>query len=203
MSEIGIVVLAAGGSSRLGRSKLLLELPNGKTLIRHVADIVQETPFRPVMVILGRDAEKTRQEVQKMPFSFIVNPFWQKGMSTSLKLGVEALPDVCRACLVVLGDQPFQSVELMQRIVSRYMETGVQAVFPIVDGKRSNPVVLDRSTFASIKDLEGDTGARNLFSRFTTSALSWPDKRLLIDIDTEEDYRKVQSLMQSTSSGNI
>ena len=193
--KIGSIVLAAGGARRLGRPKMLVRLPNGKTVIRHVVDIVLESGLSPVIVVLGKSSETVIPELKGLACRVVINKRWEDGMSTSLQTGLQNLDQECRACVVVLGDQPFQTPELMQALVDRYTECGAPIVYPTVDGQHANPVLLDRITFSALNQLTGDVGARKIFSAYKTCALPWHDERLPFDLDTETDVRRAQSLM--------
>lgn len=203
MNSIGALILAAGGSSRLGRSKLLLTLPNGKPLVRHVFDRVQETKLEPIAVVLGKDSQRVQSVLPNEQYRVIVNPNWESGMSTSIKAGIQFLALSCRAVLVVLGDQPFVSKELMEELIRTYLESGAQIVHPIVNGRQANPVLLDQDTFQAVFSLQGDEGARRILSQFSAQKVPWEDTRILLDIDTEEDYRNIHSLLSSSNAGKI
>ena len=62
---------------------------------------------------------------------------------------------------------------------------------PMIDGKRANPVLFDRSAFEALSLITGDAGGRQVFSRFAVSWLEWNDTDLLLDVDTPQDYQRL------------
>jgi len=93
----------------------------------------------------------------------------------------------------LLVDQPQVTVSLLHALVSLHGETLAPVAAPKVGGQRANPVLFDRSTFPDLMAIRGDVGGRGLFSRYPVAWLNWPDEKLLQDIDTEEDYRRLQN----------
>jgi molybdenum cofactor cytidylyltransferase len=193
--RIGAIILAAGEGKRFGGSKMLLQLPDSKSLVRHVVDIVTGVSFDRVFVITGKDSSRIEKELISSPVVLMKNPQWELGMSTSIKLGINSLAPFHDACMIVLGDQPFITAGLLEKLLETYYSCRCQVVYPEVNGRQTNPVLLDKSTFASLLTIEGDIGARKMLSSFSFQPLQWEDERLLIDIDTDNDFERVKSLM--------
>ncbi len=109
-NKVGGLLLAAGGSSRLGQPKQLLQF-KGKTLLRHAAEAMAGSMCDPVVVVLGAETERSANEIEGLPVVACVNENWQIGMSSSIKAGLAKLcreiePDI-DAVLISLCDQPF------------------------------------------------------------------------------------------------
>lgn len=184
------VILAAGAASRMGCPKLLLPW-KGEALIRHAVSSALEGGLQPVVVVTGAGADEMQTALAGLPVRLAHNPGWQVGQSSSVRIGVQALPAETQAVIFLLGDQPFVSAELIRALVRRYAQTRPAILAPYVGEKRSNPVLFDRSLFERLAGLQGDAGARSLFGEFPPAALPWPDERLLFDVDTAEDYDRL------------
>ena len=106
VTRIAAVVLAAGGSARLGRSKQLV-VHEGEPLVRRAARAALDAGAEPVIVVLGAHADLVRQALDGLPVSAVVNDAWETGMASSLRIGARAALDAgCDAVLVTLADQP-------------------------------------------------------------------------------------------------
>lgn len=186
------IILAAGGSSRMGRPKQLLPW-HGEPLVRHVATIALSSGLSPVIVVSGASHEQISQALEDLPVSIIENPDWPSGQSSSVRAGVAALPAESGSALFLLADQPQVPPSLIQALLALHRETLAPVVAPRVGGQRANPVLFDRLTFADLMEIQGDVGGRALFWRYPVTWLEWPDENLLVDIDTEEDYSRLQN----------
>ena len=184
------VILAAGGSSRLGRPKQLLDW-HGVPFVRQVARTALEAGLSPVVVVTGADADQVAAPLQDLPVSVVNNPDWAAGQGSSVATGVRALPPETGAAIFLLVDQPQVQPELINSLVAIHRRTLAAVVAPQADGQRANPVLFDRVTFDDLLALKGDVGGRSIFSRYQVEWLPWHDSRLLLDVDTLEDYRRL------------
>lgn len=185
---IAAVVLAAGGSARMGRPKMLLPLPGGTVLATAVARLL-EAPLDRVVVVLGHEAAEVRKGagLPGDPRVLVVeNPAWRGGMATSLQKGLLACPEAS-AVLVALGDQPGVEPAVVRRLVEAW-RGGSRLAVPVAGGRAGHPVLFDRSFRDELLALAGDVGARAVLLRHwdqaaTVEATNPPD------LDTEDDYR--------------
>ncbi len=184
------IILAAGAGSRMGKPKLLLPW-QGEALICHVVRTALRGGLDPVVVVTGAGAEEIRAALAGFPVCLIHNPDWEAGQSTSVRAGTCALPERVEAAVFLLGDQPFVSPDLIRSLAQRYLETRPPILAPFVGDRRANPVLFDQSMFGALCALEGDSGGRSLFKDHPPAPLPWPDKRLLMDIDTPADYQRL------------
>ena len=93
--------------------------------------------------------------------------------------------------IFLLADQPQVSVEILRALVERHSQDLPAVLAPYVFDQRANPVLFDRVTFQDLLTLRGDTGGRAIFSKFSPRYLNWYDRKLLLDVDTPEDYQKL------------
>jgi len=190
--KVAAIILAAGGSRRMGQPKLLLHW-HGEPLIRWVARLALSAGGDPVVVVTGSDADIVQLALDDLPLSLTHNLDWEKGQSTSVKSGIDALAGNVDAAIVLLGDQPQIPLYVVQQLMRIYREEKPEEpiLIPAVNGKRANPVLLTRAVFEPLTRLEGDAGARTIFSRYPVRLIPFDDTDLLLDVDLPEDYRKL------------
>ncbi|HSJ33959.1 MAG TPA: nucleotidyltransferase family protein [Acidimicrobiia bacterium] len=191
---VAAVVLAAGGSSRLGRPKQL-ERWGDTTLLGHVIDQVRQFPVDEIWVVLGSGIDEILKRVDLEDCGVVENPEWEEGIASSLRVGLDALLQKSRAeaALIVIGDQP----QLDQRVVTEVVDTFARAGRPVVIPKYrytwGNPVLVDRSLWPRLMSLEGDEGARRLFQAHPEWVEEvWIDHLPPRDVDTEADLAELR-----------
>jgi molybdenum cofactor cytidylyltransferase len=192
--EIAAVILAAGGSTRMGELKQLLPL-GGKPMVRHTTEAVCAAGLAQVVVVVGAQAEAVQGALDGLPVEFVVNEAWAAGMSTSLRVGLDALRPEVQAALVVLADQPALTPDLLCTLVDRYRATGAPLVVPFYQGRRGNPVLVDRRLFPEWQAVEGDQGGRALLARHrdVLERVDVDEPAVVLDVDTRQDYEKAQT----------
>lgn len=190
--NVAAVVLAAGGSTRLGQPKQLLNL-DGYPLLSRTLDLVRASQLSPRIIVLGGYADEVRARVPLDGFTIVENTDYQQGQSTSLIAGLKALPPDVAGVVVVLGDQPLLPPGLLDKLVNHFDPETVVAVRPRYAEGPGNPVLLSRVLFPELLELEGDVGARDVLRRHRgriaeVDVSGWPTPR---DVDTLEDYRSL------------
>ena len=202
------IILAAGSSSRMGggRHKLLLPL-HDRPVLAHVIDAALTSQARPVVIVLGHQAEQVRTKIVAYtihPNLIIVeNPRYLQGMSTSMHLGIQILTsqdykknDECYSidsALIVLGDQPLITVRVIDSLITTYRITGKRIVAPLYEGKRGSPVLFDKSLFPELLEIAGDEGGRKVLERHRedVEVVEMSDALANYDVDTWEAYQQV------------
>lgn len=193
------LVLAAGESRRFGALKQLLDW-SGQPFVRRVAQTALQAGLRPVLVVTGFCAAEVEAALRGLPVSLVRNPAWQEGQASSIRAVLEGLlASSARAggALFLLADQPQVSVEVIRALVEQHAHSRPAILAPLVlEEKRANPVLFDRICFPDLLRLEGDTGGRALFGKYPLAYLPWHDSSLLLDVDTPEDYRRLQEALE-------
>lgn len=184
--RIAGIILAAGEASRLGSPKQLLPW-RGKTFINSVVETALFAGLDPVVVVIGAYGKKVNKEVEDYPVIVVENPNWQQGQSTSVKAGINALPDSIGGVLFLLADQPQINVEFIRALIERAYQTPSKIIAPIINGKRVNPVYFDRTTFEALNHISGAKGGSAIFSQFSPECFEWNDLIQTVDVDTDED----------------
>lgn len=193
-----VVVLAAGSSKRFGEDKMLSDF-DGKPLILHAVGNAIASDADSVIVVVNDGGGPV---MQKLPLGVIVavnnNP--SRGMSSSIIAGLSSIgPDLC-SCIILAGDQPFVSSEMLNALINAHKHAKDSIVSYRYNGRVRNPVLFPRSMFDAICQLKGDEGARKLVveAESETSFIDVEDGRLLLDIDTEEDLSVAESFLRET-----
>jgi CTP:molybdopterin cytidylyltransferase MocA len=200
------VLLAAGGGTRLGRPKALVEL-GGRSLVDRGVETLAGAGCRPVVVVLGADtsdaAVAAANTTTSTPVRVVVNPAWAQGISTSLRAGLDALADPAdavrpRAAVVALADQPGIETVAVERLVAAWRARSIPAVVAAFDGRPRNPVLLDAGIWSDVLATStGDAGARewiraNLGDPRRVELVECSDVGSDTDIDTVEDLARAE-----------
>lgn len=191
------IILAAGSSRRMGagRHKLLLPLA-GRPVLAHVIDAALASKARPIVVVLGHQSDQVRTQIpsyiKHSDITIVENPDYLQGMSTSLHVGLRTLL-VADSVLVMLGDQPLMTPEIIDTLMSRWQMTGKLIVAPLYEGKRGNPVLFDACLFAELLATTGDEGGRSVIERYRQEVImvEMGDAMASYDVDTWEAYQQV------------
>lgn len=193
-SMIAALVLAAGGSSRLGAPKQLLRWGD-TTLLGHVLDTLRGLPFDEVFVVIGANGDEILDQVDLSGTSVIENPEWEEGMASSLRVGLDAVLRLSRADAVVifLGDQPDISEEVVNGLIEARRSTKRQAIVPKYRYVWGNPVLVERSLWPRLMSLEGDEGAKRLLQAHPDWVHEvWFEQRPPRDVDTRADFEELR-----------
>jgi len=188
---VAAIILAAGGSRRMGQPKQLLPM-GGQPMVRRVAEMTCSAGLAQVIVVVGAQAEAIGKALADLPLELVINEAWAEGMSASLRAGLTALRPDIQAALIVLADQPTLTAQLLRDLAARYAATGAPVIAPYFEGQRGNPVLFDRSLFPRLMAVEGDRGGRAVLQDYDgpLEQVDVTNAAILEDIDTQEDYDK-------------
>lgn len=196
---VGAIVLAAGTASRMGRNKLLLEV-GGQPLVRHVIEAASNGGCHVINAVVADDGVSTAIGAAA---TCVSNPEPANGQSSSLRLGLQSMPEEIAGALVMLGDQPLVGARTVSVLLKAWRREGARPAVAASYGDRSwrPPVLLDRSLWPELMSLKGDVGARRLFDRRpelidTVPAAGRPD-----DVDTPDDYARIVHLFPRRDQG--
>jgi molybdenum cofactor cytidylyltransferase len=197
---VGAVVLAAGAGSRMGRNKLLLEVGE-RPLVRHVIEAASEGGCHVINAVYADEA--VREAIVNVA-TCVHNPESSNGQSTSLRVGLQSMPEQVAGALVMLGDQPLVGSRTVSMLLRAWRREGSRPAVAASygnGGRWQPPVLLDRSLWPELMSLEGDAGARLLFGERpelldTVPAAGRPD-----DVDTPDDYARIVHLFPRPDQG--
>lgn len=189
--SVGLIILAAGASKRLGQSKQLLKFDN-KTLIFHMVKVGLRSVCFPVQVVLGANYLRILKEIENLPVFIDVNPEWEKGMSSSIGFGLKRITEVydrLNAVVIMVCDQPYVTAQVINDLVFTYVQSNALIVASNYNGTNGVPALFDKKMFPDLLGLSGDVGARKLINKSDPKFIrSVPFKKGKVDIDTYEDY---------------
>jgi len=197
-SHVAGLLLAAGGGSRLGQPKALVEL-GGQTLAARGAALLRAGGAGPIVVVTGA------APVDLPGVTLVHNPGWRTGMGSSLIAGLHALADQgpsCAAVVIALADQPLIGPESVRRLIAAHAG-GAPIAVATYDGRPRNPVLIDRAHWPELlATTTGDTGARpflrahpDLVTAVDCTGTGRPD-----DIDTPEDLTRARAAIEQAAS---
>lgn len=200
-ASIGLILLAAGDSTRLGRSKQLLEF-RGAPLLRRAAEAALASRARPVVVVLGSEAEACAAVLRDLPVEIVVNAAWKEGLAGSIRAGVESLEAAAPgvgAVVVCVADQPLLSAAVLDALMDKQGASGAKMAAAEYGGKLGVPALFCASLFRELKGLRGDEGARSLLRRAGEGVARVPFPGGEVDVDTPEDAARLEG--QSRADG--
>lgn len=196
------VILAAGKSTRMGAPKQLLKL-KGKYLIERVLDAALESKLEAIFLVLGHEF----QNIQKALGSKLVNPRlevlinhqYQKGLSQSLRCGLERVKNIYPSIMFLLGDQPLVDSKMINELLEAFRLGDQDICVPIHQDQRGNPVIFSQKIYTELEKCEGDKGARDLIQAQIDRVLfvEMKEPKIFFDIDTEEDLQRYKNITQA------
>ena len=194
---IPAIVLAAGKSSRMGRSKAALALSNGDTFITRIVGTFKAASVEDVVVVVGHDAKAVVDAfaASDLVARFVENPDYEQGQLSSLLAGLRLVdrPGVV-ATLVTLVDVPLVSSATVRAVIDRYHTTHAPVVRPVRGAAHGHPVLIDRSLFDALRRADPAEGAKGVIRANVSAAgdVAVDDDGAFADADTPEDYERLR-----------
>lgn len=187
MAVLG-VVLAAGGSTRLGHPKQLVPV-GGEPLVRRAARLALEAGCVPVRVVLGPSAQEVGAALDGLPADRVQHPHWSQGMASSIRVGVRDLPPGTEGILLLACDQPALTVAHLEALLDRFARDPRAPVASAYAGVRGVPAVFPRGWVERLGALQGDRGARGLLGGPEVGEVPFPGGER--DVDRPEDLDRL------------
>ena len=191
LATVGLLLLAAGSSSRLGQPKQLLPY-QGQTLLRHAAEVAVASSCRPLVLVTGALHDELLPEIAGLSFHVVRNDSWADGMGGSIAVGLAELETAAETALVdavvvLLCDQPLLTPEVIGELIVQFQATGQPVVASTYAGIRGVPALFSRALFPQLRELQGVNGARELLKQHAhLPAVDFPGGAT--DVDTLEQY---------------
>ena len=187
---INAVVLAAGQSKRMGKSKPLLKF-NERTFLGHIISVLKLSEVDEVTVVLGAGAEEIKRTVDLSDVTVVINEDYKKGQLSSLVTALEQIPEQTEAIILCLVDHPFLTSELVNEIIRKFRETESPVIIPVYNKERGHPTLFSRALFNELIDAPHDQGARYVIYSNEDKVLEvkTSEKGTRIGIDTPQQYR--------------
>ena len=185
-SSLHILVLAAGGSTRLGQPKQLVQL-GGRPALHRVLSNCVAVAGSSVSVVIGAHASDLTRLITQTPASMLVNRHWEEGIASSIRRGLASLPPTCDAVMIVLGDQVAVTAEDLRRLVGAWKGDESIIAAAVYEGHVGVPAIFPRLCFPELAQLRGDQGARLILERNSYRLVRVPMSNAAVDLDTPED----------------
>jgi molybdenum cofactor cytidylyltransferase len=166
---------------------------DGESLLRHAARAAVEAATRPIVVVLGADAEALTPQLAGLPLHAVAHAGWERGIGSSIKVGIEcvtALAPSTDAVIVSVCDQPHLSPAVFSRLGRRYRGSEALIVASAYAGIAGVPALFDRAVFSELQALGDRDGARALIERDAERLVTVPFPLGAIDLDTPEGYEE-------------
>jgi molybdenum cofactor cytidylyltransferase len=187
--------LAVGGAEHAGGHA------REESLLRHATRVAVEAALRPIVVVLGADADVLASQLADLPVHAVAHSGWARGIGSSLKVGLEcltALAPAVDAVLVSVCDQPHLSPAVLNRLGRAYRGSTATVVASAYAGAAGVPALFDRAIFAELWALGDRDGARSVIARDPERTTTVPFPLGAVDLDTPESY---ESYLASRSAG--
>ncbi len=194
MSEIGMVLLAAGASSRMGSPKQLLEY-KGRPLVRHAVEVALKSGLGRVIVVVGARAAEVREALTGAPVEIVENAEWETGIGSSIRAGVLRAEELELAGIVLaLADQPLVSHATYNRLIMTWQVTKKPVIASQYAGTVGVPVLFAKEYFCKLILLKPTEGCKGLILSSGGKAVRLDCAEAEADIDTPQDFKRIQAL---------
>lgn len=194
-NKTGIVILAAGNSSRLGEPKQLLKFKN-TTLLKNTINEALLIPNSIVIVVTGAAHEIIEKEIDSFKVKIVFNPDWQLAMSSSIIKGLKEfmlLEPKSNACIFSVCDQPYLTHTIFEELIAAHSKTKKGIIASSYAGTFGIPVLFERKYFNTLLELDEQFGAKKIIKNYIEDSSLVPFEKGVIDIDTQEDYQNLIS----------
>ncbi len=195
-SKIGVIILAAGSSRRLGYPKQLLEF-RGSSLLQHSIDVTEDLTFDVKILVLGSNSEGIQKKINKGKFEIVTNENWEEGMGTSLSKGVSEALKIERELdhiMILLSDQPLITKDKIQELIKIQLDSRKSGTFSEYAGDVGVPGIFSREIFSELQLLKGDQGAKKLIYNKSFEFETVKLEEGNFDVDTTEDVEKLKQI---------
>jgi molybdenum cofactor cytidylyltransferase len=198
--RVAAVVLAAGGSTRFGKPKQLA-IFQGEPFVRRIAAAAKGAGCAPIVVVVGADAAQITSVLAGLPVSIAEHPNWSNGLGSSIAVGVKHAATIAAdldAAILLACDQPLVNAAALRQLIQLHLEKGKPIVASAYAETLGIPALFNRSYFADLLQLKGDSGAKGIILARRHDVASFNFPGAAIDIDTTADYEKLNQTSLDT-----
>ncbi len=187
---ISAILLAAGESKRMGANKLTLPWGKKTVLEKTFENLIRSKVKEIVVVLNKRMKEEVKKYLNRRKVKVVFNPYYKRGMSSSIKYGLRFIDPKTTGILIGLGDQPLIKTKTVNTLIRKFVQSKKGIVLPSFEGQRGNPVIFHKRYLNELLKLRGDTGGRSIVKRYPEDTLVVPvrSKGVIKDVDTWKDY---------------
>lgn len=190
---IAAVLLAAGGSVRMGRPKMVLPWSSGGSIIAHMAHVFLDAGASPVVIVTGADRDQVEASLEGLPVQKVFNAAHREGeMLSSVQVGLASLGEDIDAAVVAPADLAYLRSETVRALLERWVTRPSALLAPSFERRRGHPMLLARSEWPGVMALERGKTMRDFF-RARAEEIDYlvvHDPGVLRDVDTPENYNE-------------
>ena len=189
--KVSAILLGAGESKRMGFDKLSLPYRK-KTILGHCLDVLLRSKVKEVVVVLSDRTREMRSRLEGQRVKIVMNPYYKKGMSTSIRRGIQAIDPGSQGILIALGDQPFLKMRTVNALIHAFTKREGKIIIPSFRRRRGNPVIFDKKYEEELLRLKGDRGGKSIIEKHPRDVRRVPVKSegVVKDVDTWKEYKK-------------
>lgn len=190
------LILAAGSSSRMGKSKQLLHV-DGQPLLRKTIETTLASQANSILVVLGDNSDSISKSISDMPVDCILNENWTEGIGSSLKSGVREIQKRylnAEAILILVCDQPLLTADHLNELIRKYIGLKKLIIASGYTNTAGVPAIFDKALFHKLLALENHQGAKKIIEQLAESTVVVSFAEGAVDLDTPEDYSRYKTL---------
>ena len=194
MLKVSAILLGAGESKRMGMDKLSLPWRK-KTVLKHSVETLLRSKVREVVTVIRDSKRAVVDPIKDRKLKVVINPYYKKGISTSIRSGLRAIDLSSQGILIALGDQPLIKTRTINALISAFVKRRGTIVVPSFRGKEGHPVIFHRRYLKELLKLKGDVGGRSIIEKYSEEVclVRVKSEGVTKDIDTWEDYERVKN----------
>lgn len=199
MKATSAILLAAGESKRMGELNKLTLTINNIPLLLHAAIRLLAADINELVVVVGHEEDTARKILAGLPLNIVSNPNFTNGQMTSVHVGLNALKRPCDSVMICLSDQPKLEVSDYNQLLHAYQsDCHTPILIPLWRKKRGNPIIIDTEQKDIILENNRNLGCKYLTRNYPelVTSLEMGNDHFVTDIDTPEDYKKLQKAQQ-------
>jgi molybdenum cofactor cytidylyltransferase len=191
MSTISAILLGAGGSKRMGVDKLSLPWRR-RTVLEHCFGTLLQSEVQEIVVVLGPRNKRVKDQFQGGKAKVVVNLYSKRGMSASIRKGLQTVHPGSTGILIALGDQPFLKTRTINALVHAFDRREEGIIIPSFRGRMGHPVIFHKRYRKELLNLRGDVGGRTVVERHpeAVKVVRIKSEGVVKDVDTWQDYVK-------------
>ena len=191
--NIGILLLAAGSSSRLGQPKQLVKI-NHEILIEYIINSALATPCNPIVIVLGAHYQKIKPLIEHHSIYVLVNKNWEKGMGSTIACGMDFIiknfPNL-KAVILLVCDQYKLSEKDILKLITIYEKTEKNIIASKYGNTIGVPALFSKNIFQELIKLNSHQGAKNIINQYKNELATIDFPEGISDLDTKEDLEKL------------
>ena len=191
MVKISAILLGAGESKRMGVNKLSLRWGK-RTVFEHCLLTLLQSKVEEVIVVINNRIKGVVHPPQDQKVKIVINTSYRKGMSTSIRRGLQAIDPRSQGILIALGDQPLLKAKTINALIHAFALRKGAIIIPTYRGVRGHPVIFDKKFKKELMKIKGDMGGRSIIKRYPEDI--WKvyvrSGGVVKDIDIWKDYKR-------------